>query len=156
MHPRLRLTMPAAIAAAALAGAPVQAGEPLADLLGQIKPPTAPQGSVAVMGWVERNEGRSELVVTFVAKGEVKLVADPGITVTPQSREGITWAATGPVSHVDPDQAYFADPPILRLPFEGSDGEPVKASVEYAYCLVDYQCLFGEATVSASTSAPSG
>jgi hypothetical protein len=60
------------------------------------------------------------------------------------------------VSHVDPDQAYFDDPPILRLPFDGGDGKPVKASVEYAYCLVDYQCLFGEATVSAATGAPSG
>jgi hypothetical protein len=62
MDCRLRLLVPAVLAAVALVGAAAEAGEPLADLLGQIKPSTAPEGSVAVMGWVERNEGRSELV----------------------------------------------------------------------------------------------
>ena len=36
------------------------------------------------------------------------------------------------------------------------DGKPVEAGVEYAYCLVDYQCLFGEAKVSVPTQPPQG
>jgi len=32
----------------------------------------------------------------------------------------------------------------------------VEATVEFAYCLVDYQCLFGEARTSAPTQAPQG
>jgi hypothetical protein len=30
----------------------------------------------------------------------------------------------------------------------------VAAEVEYAYCLVDYQCLFGTARVEAPTRSP--
>ena len=60
------------------------------------------------------------------------------------------------LSRVDADQGYFAEPPTVRVPFAHEDGRPVEAKVEYAYCLVDYQCLFGEATTSAPTQAPQG
>jgi hypothetical protein len=139
-----------------LATGPAAAAEPLATLLDKLAPPVAPQGSVDVMGWVERNGGEAELVVTFVPKGAVKLVADPGVTVTPVPRDGIAWRVTAPVSRVDAGEDYFGEPPTLRVPFAGGDGKPVEAAVEYAYCLVDYQCLFGEARVSAPTDAPSG
>ena len=139
-----------------LAGIPVRAAEPLADLLGNLAPPARPQGQVDVVGWVERNEGRAELVVTFVPKGQVKLVADPGITVTPLPRAGIDWGPDQPVSLVETGRDYFATPPVIRLPFAAQDGQPVAAKVDYAYCLVDYQCLFGEATVSVSTEASRG
>ena len=43
---------------------------------------------------------------------------------------------------------------MLRLPFAGVDGKPVEAAVEYAYCVVERQCLFGEARVSAATLPP--
>lgn len=132
---------------------PVAAGaaEPLGALLDKLAPVRAPQGSVEVVGWIERTDARLELVVTLVPKGKVKLVADPGITVTPVRRPGIAWSADAPVSKVDPDRDYFPEPPILRVPFEGEDGKPVEATVEYAYCLVDVQCLFGEAKVRAAT-----
>jgi hypothetical protein len=132
------------------------AAEPLATLLDQIAPATAPEGSVDVVGWVERDGARPELVVTLVPKGQVKLVADPGIVVTPVARDGVEWAAAQPVSRIDGSRSYFAEPPTIRLPFAGEDGRPVEASVEYAYCLVDYQCLFGEARVSAPTRPPEG
>lgn len=144
------------LAAGVLAASPALATEPLSGLLGSLAPPEPPRGQVDVVGWVERNGGRSELVVTFVPKGQVKLVADPGVTVTPVPRAGIAWTQGEPVSLVEAGHDYFAQPPVVRVPFAGQDGQPVAARVDYAYCLVDYQCLFGQATVSASTEAPRG
>ncbi|HEX6011027.1 MAG TPA: hypothetical protein VFY87_04315 [Geminicoccaceae bacterium] len=143
-----------ALAAILLAIEGVAAAEPLSTLLGQIAPAKTPEGSVDVVSWVERDGTKPELVVTLIPKGQVKLVADPGIVVTPVPRDGISWAAAQPVSRVDGSRNYFAEPPTIRLPFAGEDGKPVEASVEYAYCLVDYQCLFGEARVSAPTRSP--
>ena len=139
-----------------LAAAPAGAAESLGSLLDQLAPAAVPQGSVEVMSWVERNGAVPELVVTLVPKGEVKLVADPGVVVTPVPRDGLQWKAAEPVSSVDAERDYFDEPPTLRVPFAGEDGKPVEAEVEYAYCLVDYQCLFGTAKVSAPTEAPRG
>ena len=136
--------------------APATAEQPLSELLGQLGPPKAPKGSVEVMGWVERAGGRPELVVTLVPTGAVKLVADPGVTVTPVPRAGLVWSADQPVSRIDGEHDYFAEPPTIRVPFAGEDGKPIEAEVEYAYCLIDYQCLFGTTRVSAATQAPSG
>jgi hypothetical protein len=135
---------------------PVPAAEALDSLLGRLAPTAAPQGTVDVVGWIERDGAQPELVVTLVPKGRVKLVADPGVTVTPLPREGLAWSLAAPVSQVDPGRDYFAEPPTLRIPFAGEDGRPVEAAIEYAYCLVDYQCLFGEARVSVPTQAPQG
>lgn len=134
-----------------LAASPLTAAEPLGDLLSGLQPAKAPTGSVEVLSWVERNGPAPELVVTLVPKGEVKLVADPGIVITPLPRDGVTWRTAEPVSRIEPGGDYFAEPPTLRVPFAGEDGKPVEATVEYAYCLVDYQCLFGEARVSVPT-----
>ena len=139
-----------------LAAAPAGAAESLGSLLDQLAPAAVPQGSVEVMSWVERNGAVPELVVTLVPKGEVKLVADPGVIVTPVPRDGLQWKAAEPVSSIDAERDYFDEPPTLRVPFAGEDGKPVEAEVEYAYCLVDYQCLFGTAKVSAPTEAPRG
>jgi hypothetical protein len=146
------------MALALLTASPVvaPAAESLGSLLSQIAPAKAPEGSVEVMGWVERDGDRSELVVTLVPKGQVKLVADPGVTVTPVARAGVTWKGAAPVSTVVPEGDYFTEPPMVRVPFAGGDGKPVEADVEYAYCLVDYQCLFGTAKVAAATDAPRG
>ena len=71
------------------------------------------------------------------------------------------WPDTSPTA---PHRAAFADATVRpywldalppRDPEPQLDG-PVEADVEYAYCLVDYQCLFGEAKVSAPTDAPRG
>lgn len=141
----------ATAAALAVMAAPA-VGEPLADLLGQLAPKQAPAGSVEVVGWVERHAGGLELVVSLTPKGEAKLVADPGITLTPLPREGIAWAVAEPVQRAVAGQAYFAEPQTLRVPFAG-DGSTAEATVEYAYCLVAYQCLLGQATVSAPAPA---
>ena len=135
---------------------PAAAEEPLANLLGKLAPASVPQGSVEVMSWIERDGDAPELVVTLVPKGQVKLVADPGVTVTPVPRDGLDWKDLAPVSTIGAGQDYFSDPPTIRVPFAGEDGKPVEAEVEYAYCLVDYKCLFGTAKVSAVTEAPRG
>jgi hypothetical protein len=140
----------------AIAGHAALAEEPLSALLDKLAPAKAPQGSVEVLGWVERAHGGPELVVTLTPKGAVKLVADPGVTVTPVPRAGLAWSTATPVTESDPDLDYFAAPLILRVPFGAEDGQPVEADVEYAYCVVDYQCLFGAAKVAASTRAPQG
>jgi hypothetical protein len=156
MPARCRSLALAVLAGALVLGTSARAAEPLADLLGRLAPAKAPTGSVDVVGWVERNGSQTELVVTFVPKGKVKLVADPGVTVTPLPRDGVAWSVEGPVSRTEPGAGYFAAPPTVRLPFAGGDGGPVEATVEYAYCLVDYQCLFGEAKVRAPTQVPQG
>lgn len=152
-HPSAALIL--AIAATA-ATAPVGAGQPLGSLLDQLAPAKVPEGSVEVLSWIERDGGQPELVVTLAPKGAVKLVANPGMTVTPVARDGIAWASTAPVSEIDPARDYFPAPPTIRLPFTAEDGKPVEAGVEYAYCLVDYQCLFGEAKISVPTRATQG
>ena len=149
-------TLAVALAAALPTLEGAVAAEPLSTLLGQIAPAKAPEGSVDVVGWVERDGTKPELVVTLIPNGQVKLVADPGVVVTPVARDGIKWAATQPVSRVDASRSYLVEPPTIRLPFAGEDGKPVEAAVEYAYCLVGYQCLFGEARVSAPTQPPEG
>lgn len=159
----MRLPIPAkavaslhALAVLVAMSGPAAAGDSLGSLLNQIAPPKIPQGSVDVLGWVEQSKQGSELVVSLVPKGQVKLVADPGVTVTPVARNGVTWKDGAPVSKVEPDRDYFAEPPTVRVPFAGGDGKPVEAEVEYAYCLVDYQCLFGTAKVMAPTDVPRG
>ena len=77
-------------------------------------------------------------------QGEFKLIADPGITVTPIARPGVEWLVPLPYRHVDSELQYFTPPSSLRLPFRASDDQPLEILVEYAYCVVDYQCFFGE------------
>jgi hypothetical protein len=40
----------------------------------------------------------------------------------------------------------------VRLPFSATDHEPVELLIEYAYCVVDYQCFFGEETLTVATT----
>lgn len=149
--PRSRRDLGGAVLAAALvASAPARAEDAVGTLLGRLAPP-APQGTVKLLSWVEEADRGAELVITFIPEGGVKLVADPGVTVTPVARDGIAWTGAVPLHHARAGLDYFAPPLTLRLPFTGGDGRPVDAAVEYAYCVVDQQCLFGQATVSAAT-----
>jgi hypothetical protein len=105
---------------------------------------THTNGSVRVDAWTEAGRESDALVVVVEPRGEFKLVADPGITVTPMERPGIKWLGPLPYRHVDSELQYFTPPASLRLPFRASDDQPLEILVEYAYCVVDYQCFFGE------------
>jgi hypothetical protein len=101
-------------------------------------------GSIRVNAWTEAGGESDALVVVVEPRGEFKLVADPGITVTPMERSGVEWLVPLPYRHVDSELQYLTPPASLRLPFRASDDQPLEILVEYAYCVVDYQCFFGE------------
>jgi hypothetical protein len=128
---------------------------PLDELVQQFNagaPPTT--DGVELDAWVERTDEGTQVVVQIEPQGALKLVADPGITVTPTARPGVTWLVPVPLRHVDPQIDYFAPPALVRLPFAVSDDRPVELLVEYAYCVVDFQCFFGEETLSVATRLP--
>jgi hypothetical protein len=106
----------------------------------------APQaeGSVQLDAWIETGAERDEVVVVLEPQGAFKLVADPGITITPTAQPGVEWLVPLPYRHVDPESQYFTPPASVRLPFRADGEQPLEILVEYAYCVVDYQCFFGE------------
>ena len=101
-------------------------------------------GSVRLDAWIEAGRESDVLVVVLEPQGEFKLVADPGITVTPTEQPGVEWLVPLPHRHVDADTPYFTPPASLRLPFRATHEQPLEILVEYAYCVVEYQCFFGE------------
>ncbi|MGH6896365.1 MAG: hypothetical protein ACREJ5_07440 [Geminicoccaceae bacterium] len=101
-------------------------------------------GSVQLDAWIEAGPERTEVVVVLEPQGEFKLVADPGITITPTEQPGVEWLVPLPYRHVDPGISYFTPPATVRLPFRADGEPPLEILVEYAYCVVDYQCFFGE------------
>jgi hypothetical protein len=108
-------------------------------------------GSVSLDAWIEAGAERDALVVVVEPRGAFKLVADPGITVTPTARQGVEWLVPLPYRYVDPDAQYFTPPASVRLPFRATEDQPLEVLVEYAYCVVDYQCFFGEETLTVTT-----
>jgi hypothetical protein len=97
---------------------------------------------VDVVGWMERDGAKRELVLSFTPRGGTKLVADPGITLEPlPGRIGPTF------EHVEPGRAYFEAPLSLRVPIDATPGEQIGTRVNYAYCIVEHQCLFGETVI---------
>ena len=108
---------------------------------------------VEVAAWIEpAGAGASEVVLSLTPVGGAKLVADPGITVTPvvEPGGGVAWRMPLPYHLVDADAQYFAEPPLIRLPVAGREAGPIDLDVEYAYCVVDYICLFGAERVTAA------
>ena len=101
-------------------------------------------GSVRLDAWIEAGRESDALVVVVEPRGEFKLVADPGITVTPTEQPGVEWLVPLPYRHVDPETSYFAPSASVRLPFRATHQQPLEVLVEYAYCVVEYQCFFGE------------
>lgn len=102
------------------------------------------EGSVHLDAWIETGAERHEVVVVLEPRGEFKLVADPGITVTPAEQPGVEWLVPLPHRRVDSEIQYFSPPATVRLPFRAKGDTPLEILVEYAYCVVDYQCFFGE------------
>ena len=142
---------PLLAATLAVVSAVPAAAQGLDDLLRPLGPVKAvPQGAVAVRGWIERAAEGSALVIVLEPSGAARLVADPGITVEPVAVEGVRWTAALPLTVVDTTRDYFATAPVLKLPFTGT-APAVEARVDYAWCLADYQCLFGEAVVRVAT-----
>jgi hypothetical protein len=141
-------TVALAALAILLAGGQASAADDLAGLLKGLGAAKRPDGDVTVTSWVETGARGADLVVHVEPRGAAKLVAEPGVTVTPLPRDGLTWPG-GAAATDAPEGSYITHPVELRLPFRASDARPVEARVDYAYCLTGYQCLFGETTVSA-------
>lgn len=142
-------------------GAPatVRATQDLGSLLSDlgIAAPEKRQGQVRVVARIERTAGGSTvLAVDFLPHGEAKLVADPGITLVAMTAEGVRWPEGTEARAVLPGTAYFDRPPELRLPVEAAPGTVVEAEVDYAWCLVGWQCLFGSERVRAVVPADNG
>lgn len=133
---------------------PADAASSLEQLIQQFNAGAPEHDGVKVDAWVEAGPDGSEIVVVVEPEGAVKLVADPGITVTPTERAGVEWLVPLPHHYVDAAMDYFVPPATVRLPFRASDDRPVDLLVEYAYCLVDFQCFFGEQTMTVATRAP--
>lgn len=81
------------------------------------------------------------VMVTLVPDHATRLVGDPGISVLPVDAAGLPVAA--PVILKDNTQEYFPLPPALTV----DPGAATALRVEYAYCVVAKQCLFGDVTV---------
>lgn len=140
---------------AAAAMVPVAAGAagdplPLDQLLQQFRAeaPPEPEGKVNLAAWVERTVAGRAVVIVLEPEGETKLNADPGILVTPEDDQAIRWQVPVPYHRIDQAIAYFEPPMTVRLPFSGDSDRPIRLLVEYAYCIVDYQCFFGEETLT--------
>ena len=130
------------------------AATPLDQLIEQFNAGAPEHAGVRIDGRVESGPEGKEVVITLAPRGGVKLVADPGITVTPTERPGIAWRTPLPRRMVEPGVDYFTPPATVRLPFTTTDDRPVELRVEYAYCVVDFQCFLGEKTLSVATRTP--
>lgn len=137
---------------AMLSSATAAGGQSLEDLIKKFDS-EAPvvEAEVKIDAWVEPGDGAgqpAEMVITILPEGDTKLNADPGITITPADQVGIAWQVALPHRHQDMSITYFDPPAMIRMPFTASDDQPAEILVEYAYCLVDYQCFFGEEMLS--------
>jgi hypothetical protein len=140
-----------------LAPAAVAAGTgsetPLDRLIQKFNAGAPERPGVQIDGWVERGPDGPAVVVAVAPRGGARLVADPGITVTPTERPGVRWRGPLPERRVEPGVDYLTPPATVRLPFTVSDDRPVELKVEYAYCVVDFQCYLGEETLSVATGS---
>lgn len=147
----------AAVGLLALAAVTGPAGaQGLDALLRTLAPAPSPEGSVRVDGRVERDGAGAQLVVTLTPLGAARLVADPGIQLTPRPGPAGPWAATGPVGRVEPEAGYFPGPVELRVPVVPGAVGTARADLAYAWCLVDRICLLGEAEVAVPLAATGG
>lgn len=135
-------------AAAVLAGlaAPVAAEDDVASLLGALAPGLGPTPRVEITARLDATRAPPALVVRLEPATGTRLVADPGISVVLTDRAApVTWTLPG--------QDYFATPPVVRVPLPAPEAPgPWPIRVEYAYCVVERQCLFGEATLLVGAS----
>ncbi len=126
-----------------LALPPARAASDLDRLLGDLLRPATPQGEVRVRARIERTAEGGRLVVELVPEGDAKLVADPGLELAGLDSPGIRWR-TPRAKRVIPGEPYFDGGVTVVLPFTGEGPGPVRARLDYAWCLLAFQCLFGE------------
>lgn len=125
-------------------------------LLDGLLGPREPRGRVVVAAHVEPAAGHRVLVVELRPLGDAKLVADPGAVLRGTAVDGITWLAPE-AKALAPGRSYFDGAVRLALPFRAEGAGEVRARVDYAWCLVGFQCLFGEEDIRISLpAAPSG
>ena len=105
----------------------------------------APAADIVAIRATRRADG--VVVVTLTPAGATKLVSDPGVTVSPVDETGRPAGAS--VSMTDRTTEYFTSPPLLEV----HPGPASFLRVEYAYCVVAKQCLFGDATVAVPAGA---
>jgi hypothetical protein len=141
-------------AAPVLAQSAGTAAPPLEQLIERFNAGAPEQDGVQIDAWTETGSAGSELVIVIAPRGETKLVADPGITVTPTARAGVEWRTPLPHRKVDRAIDYFTPPATLRLPFTSSDHQPLELLVEYAWCVVDFQCFFAEEMLTVANRLP--
>ncbi|HEX2529508.1 MAG TPA: hypothetical protein VHL31_24840 [Geminicoccus sp.] len=127
-----------ALATLLLAPAAAAAQDPANDLLRDLG--LAPAAQLVTVQALRRADGL--VVVTLTPQGAVKLVADPGVSVVPVDQAGLPVA--DPVAMLDRAKEYFPLPPSLVV----HPGTAAALKVEYAYCVVAKQCLFGDVTVA--------
>jgi hypothetical protein len=106
--------------------------------------PSSSEGSVHLDAWIEPGTERDQVVVVVQPRGDFKLVADPGITVTPTAQPGVKWLVPLPLRLIDRASQYLQPPATVRLPFRADGETPLEILVEYAYCQVEFQCFFAE------------
>lgn len=138
------------------ATASARAAPPVDGLLDGLLGPREPQGRVVVAAHVEPAAGHRVLVVELRPLGDAKLVADPGAVLRGTAVDGVTWLAPE-AKALEPGRSYFDGAVRLALPFRAEGAEEVRARVDYAWCLVGFQCLFGGEDVRVPLpAAPSG
>ncbi len=130
-----------------LPGVPSSDGFNLDQLLN--RQPSAREDRVEIMAWIEPSADAAEVVIALTPIGRAKLVANPGITVTPVEPDHLAWRSPLPYRLVG-DAQYFMEPAVVRLPLGEPTLGPIELDVAYAYCLVDAVCLFGEERVTAT------
>ena len=90
----------------------------------------------------------------MMPEGETKLVADPGITVTPARGRASTGSCPCPIAWSIPSGTISIRRPWSGCRSPATDDQPLQLLVEYAYCFVDFQCFFGEEELTVATAAP--
>ncbi len=147
----MRQVFPIGLLVAGLASSPAYS-QALQNMLDQLAAPATTVEAPVVVNGRFSDVGEQALVVSFETKPEIRLVADPGMTVTPLFSEGVTWLADGEVELRYEGEEYFEPLPTIRIPFAAEDADEVRARINYAFCVIDEQCLFGEAVVEVDLS----
>lgn len=123
----------------------------LGALFNQVNPAPVREPGVSIIGWIEREGANSLVRVSLTPQNGARLVADPGVTIRPIDERLGVWRETTEVAHQLAGVSYFNSPPTIDVGYVLEDGEPIHADVNYAYCLVDDICLFGEERIEILT-----